>query len=50
MKWTSHLAQGWTRIAGAQHMLITGLQKIIIDVDIIKAKKKSILILKRTIA
>ena len=19
MKWTSHLAQGWTRIAGAQH-------------------------------
>ena len=20
MKWTSHLAQGWTRIAGAQHI------------------------------
>lgn len=25
MKWTSHLAQGWTRIAGAQQVLISGI-------------------------
>ena len=34
MKWTSHLAQGWTRIAGAQQEFYM-LQNFVYDLNIV---------------